>query len=540
MAHHVLVTDEVDPQGVRVLRDDPDIVVDERPTLPPAKVLEIIGDYDAIIGRSATKISAELLKAGKKLKVVGRAGVGIDNIAMDAATSLGIAVINAPAGNTVAVAELFFGALLAFLRKLGVADRSMREGRWDRSDLLGSEIKCRRIGIVGLGRIGGEVATRARAFGAEVAAYDPYIQHARFEALRVERFDSLDDLIRRSDILTVHTPLTDETRELIGAKELSLLPAGAVVVNMARGGIVNEAELAAALESGRIGGAIIDAFSKEPLAADHPFRSLPNVFLTPHLGASTVEAQRNVAVDVCVAVRDALVSGELSRSLNVPGGDTPEWNEIGPALTLATHATAVGRALLAARGTRAIGGLELACGTSLIGFRKPLLAAAAVGLLHDVVDEQRVNLINSVAIASARGIRLSSVDSPIAGDPWQVEISVSGENDSACIAGVARPGAGARLSRIERYTVDVQPRDTLIVLTNKDVPGVIGRVGTLLGGAGVNIAEYHQSRLQQGGDALAAIAVDGTIDETLREKLLALPEVRSVSVVSFRNGSAAR
>ncbi|MDQ6718668.1 MAG: phosphoglycerate dehydrogenase [Gemmatimonadota bacterium] len=540
MTHKVLVTDEVDPQGVQVLRDDPQIVVDERPTLPADKVLAIIGEYDAIIGRSATKITAELLAAGKNLKVVGRAGVGIDNIAMDAATSLGIAVINAPAGNTVAVAELFFGSVLAFLRKLGAADQSMREGRWDRSGLLGREIKGRRIGIVGLGRIGGEVAVRARAFGAEVAAYDPYIQPARFEALRVERIEDLDALIARSDILTVHTPLTDETRNIIGERELSLLPAGAIVVNMARGGIVNESALAAALKSGRIEGAVVDAFSKEPLAADHPLRGLPNVFLTPHLGASTMEAQRNVAVDVCVAVREALVSGELSRSLNVPGGDTAEWSEIRNALTLATQATTVGRAILASRGTRAVSGIELACGSGLTAFRKPLLAAAAVGVLHDIVDEQRVNLINSVAIAAARGIRLSSADTPVVGDPWQIEIGVNGESDSACIAGVARPGAGARLTRIERYKVDVQPRDTLIVLTNKDVPGVIGRVGTLLGGAGVNIAEYHQSRLEQGGDALAAIAVDGTIGDDIRANLLALPEVRSVSVVQFSDGTAGR
>jgi len=261
------------------------------------------------------------------------------------------------------------------------------------------------------------------------------------------------------------------------------------------------------------------------------------VFLTPHLGASTVEAQRNVAVDVCIAVRDALISGELSRSLNVPGGDTPEWSEIQSALALATQATSVGRAILAARGTRAVTGLELACGTALMGFRKPLLAAAAVGLLQDVVDEQRINLINSVAIAAARGIRLASADTPVTGEPWQIEVSVNGERDSACIAGVARPGAGPRLTRLERYKVDVQPRDTLIVLTNKDVPGVIGRVGTLLGAAGVNIAEYHQSRLAQGGDALAAVAVDGTIDDELRDKLLALPEVQSVSVVKFENSS---
>jgi len=431
------------------------------------------------------------------------------------------------------VVELFFGAVIAFLRKLGEADRSMRDGRWDRSSLLGAELKGRVLGIVGLGRIGGEVAHRARAFGVEVIAFDPYIQQSRFEAYRVEQMDELGDLIQRSDILTVHTPLTEETTNLIGARELRRLRNGAIVVNMARGGIVDEAALHAELQSGRLAGAIIDAFSKEPLASDHPLRKLPNVFLTPHIGAATAEAQRNVAVDVCIAVRDALTSGELSRSLNVPGGDSAEWKEIQHALTLARRAAAVGRTILASRGTRAVSGLELACGSALFRFRQPLAASAAVGALQHVVDAQRINLINSTSVAAARGIRLFSADTAAVEDPWQVEVKISGESDSVCIAGVARPGAGARLTRIEQYTVDVQPRDTLIVLTNSDVPGVIGHVGTVLGKAGVNIAEYHQSRLAQGGNALAAIAVDGQIDESVRGRLLAIPDVKSVAVVRF-------
>ncbi len=536
MTFRVFVTDNIDPQGVELLKAEPRIEVDERPTMPAAKLLDIIHDYDAIIGRSATRISSELLEAGKKLKVVGRAGVGVDNVAVDAATALGIAVINAPAGNTVAVAELFFGALIAFLRKLGQADQSMREGRWDRSALLGGELKGRTLGIVGLGRIGGEVAVRARAFAMEVIAYDPYIQQSRFEALRVEKVDQLETLLKRSDIATVHTPLTDETSGMIGEKELATLKSGAIVVNMARGGIVNEAALAVALRSGTIAGAVVDAFAKEPLPADHPLRGLANVFLTPHLGASTAEAQRNVAVDVCIAVRDALTSGELSRSLNVPGGDSAEWTEIKPALTLAKQATAVGRAILAARGSKAVTSIEVSRGSALRGFKQPLSAAAAVGALQHVVDDQRVNLINAASVASARGVSLFSADSPAADDPWQVEIRVNGEKDSVTVSGVARPGTAPRLSRIDQYTVDVQPRETLVVLTNRDVPGVIGHVGTLLGSSGVNIAEYHQSRLAQGGDALAAIAVDGQISEAVRSKLLAIPDVRTVSVISFRDG----
>lgn len=538
MPYRVLVTDGIDPQGIELLRADSRIEVEERPTLPPAQVLEIIPRFDAIIGRSATRISAELLAAGKNLKVVGRAGVGVDNIALDAATGLGIAVINAPAGNTIAVAELFFGAALAFIRKLGDANQSMHEGRWDRASLMGAELKGRTLGIVGLGRIGGEVALRARAFGMEVMAYDPYVQPARFESHRARRAEELNDLLERCDILTVHTPLTDETTNLIGERELKKLRAGAIVVNMARGGIVNEGALISALQSGHLGGAIVDAFAKEPLAADHPLRRLQNVFLTPHIGASTSEAQRNVAVDVCVAVRDALLSGELSRSLNVPGGDSSEWKDILPALTLASRAAAVGRAILASSGARALSGVELTCGSALSGFKQPLIASAAVGALLNVVDAQRINLINAASVAAARGIQLVTGDTASGEDPWHLEIKLSGGETAVCVAGVAPPGSAPRLRGIDNYKIDVQPRETLIVLTNRDVPGVIGHVGTMLGKAGVNIAEYHQSRLAQGGDALAAIAVDGRVDEGVRGRLLKIPDVRSVSVVAFEDAGA--
>jgi D-3-phosphoglycerate dehydrogenase / 2-oxoglutarate reductase len=300
VTYRVLVTDEIDAEGVALLSADPRIVVDEVPTLPKDELLARIGDYDAIVGRSATRISADVLEKARKLKVVGRAGVGVDNIALDTATALGIAVINAPAGNTIAVVELFFGTVISLLRYIPRADTSMHAGKWERSALLGSELKGRTLGIVGLGRIGGEVATRARAFGMNVVAYDPYIPKSRFEALRVQEINTLDALLEQSEILTVHTPLTDETKGMIGRREIARLPQRSIVVNMARGGIVEEKALVEALGSGNhLLGAVVDAYEKEPLAADHPLRNIPNVLLTPHIGASTTEAQRNVAVDVC-------------------------------------------------------------------------------------------------------------------------------------------------------------------------------------------------------------------------------------------------
>ncbi len=550
MRYRVLVTDEIDPEGVALLMGEPAFDVDEVPTLAPATLLERIGDYDALIGRSATRVSADLLRAGTRLKVVGRAGVGIDNIAMDAATEMGIAVINAPAGNTIAVAELFFGTIIGLLRSIPRADESMHAGRWDRSALLGSELNGRTLGIVGLGRIGGEVATRARAFGMSVVAFDPYIAESRFQRLGVIRFETLEQLLDVADIVTVHTPLTDETRGMIARREISRLRTGAIVVNMARGGIVDEETLAEALAAGQLAGAVLDAFVREPLAADHPLRRATNVLLTPHIGASTAEAQRNVAVDACAAVRDALISGEFSRSINVPDGGVTQWRELRPVRTLARRAAAIGRAMLASQGTGVVGRIDVRASPALASARDALMAAAALGVLDAVVEHDRVNVINARALAETRGIELSfteAPDGPASGTSTgaiaarALEVRLTGGVNDITVGGVAYGDVGGsgdegafRITRIGAFRVDVYPRDALLILTNRDVPGVIGRVGTLLGEAGVNIAEYHQARLAQGGEALAAVSVDGAIDESVKRQLLALPDVRSVTGVTFR------
>jgi D-3-phosphoglycerate dehydrogenase / 2-oxoglutarate reductase len=535
LKYRVLVTDEIDPEGVALLLAEPGLEVDEVPTLPKEELLARIGDYDAIVGRSATRISRELLEKAKKLRVVGRAGVGVDNIALDAATALGIAVINAPAGNTIAVAELFFGAVIGLLRHLTHANSSMHAGRWDRSQLLGSELNGKTLGIVGLGRIGGEVAIRARAFGMTVVAYDPYIARSRFETLRISDAGSLDSLLEQSNIVTVHTPLNDETTGMIGKRELARMPQRSILVNMARGGIVDEEAILEALERKQLVGAVIDAYEKEPLSADHPLRKQPDILLTPHIGASTMEAQRNVAVDVCVAVRDALLSGELSRSINVAdvGG---EWRDVEPALTLARRAAAVGRAILATQGTRAVQRLNVRTGAALTPARSAILASAARGLLEGTIEQERLNLINARSIAEARGIDLSTTETAAQDAPFSVEVRLSGGMQEIAVAGTAQPGSGIRLTRIGAFHVDVQPRETLLILTNNDVPGVIGRVGTLLGEAGVNIAEYHQARLAQGGQALAAVSVDGEVSESVRQSLLGLPDVLSAAVVCFNPG----
>ena len=533
MPFRVLVTDDIDADGVALLASEPRLRVDEVPTLPKDELLARIGDYDAFVGRSATRISEDVLRKATKLKVVGRAGVGVDNIALDVATELGVAVINAPAGNTIAVAELFFGTLISLFRHLPRANNSMQAGRWDRAQLLGAELKGRTLGIVGIGRIGGEIAARALAFGMTVVGYDPYVPDGRFQSLRIRRAPTLDALLAEAEILTVHTPLNEETTGLIGRSELSRLPPGAVVCNMARGGIVADDALAAALDAGKLRGAVLDVYVKEPLVGDHPFKGRDNVILTPHIGASTAEAQRNVAVEVCRAVRDALLSGELSGSLNVAQSSGRQWSDLHGALMVAQRASAVGRAILAGQGGRALQRLTVRYGPDLSGAGEVLAAAAAVGALEGVLESERLNLISARSLAASRGIEFTVAESDSLPHPASVEISLAAGMQELAVAGVAPRDAAWRLTRIGGFHVDVAPRDTLVVLTNKDVPGVIGRVGTLLGDAGVNIAEYHQARLAQGGEALAAITVDNAVGPDIQKRLLGLPDVLTATIVRF-------
>lgn len=526
----VLVTDEIDPEGLAVLRAQPRIEVVEKPTRPLAEVLEEIGTYDAFIGRSATKVTGDLLRAGERLKVIGRAGVGVDNIDIPTATELGIAVINAPGGNTVSVAELFFGVLLSLARNVTRADRSMHDGRWDRSKLGGVEIRGRTLAIVGLGRIGSEVAKRGRAFGMQLTAYDPYISNARFEELGVTRVEKLADLLERADVLTVHTPLTPETKGMIGAGELARLPRGAFVLNLARGGIVAEDALIDALRNGRVAAAALDVYAAEPLAADHPLRTMEQVILTPHLGASTSDAQRSVAIEACEAVRDALLSGDLSAAMNSAGVGGAAWADLRPLLNLADRLGRLGRALLPGP----LSSLELRYAGQRDQAPRPLLLAALMGAMRDVVDRRNVNLVNVHHVAAERGIEtaFTRVDGP--GELGEeVELRLEGGDRSIRVVGALLGDVQGRIVRIGAFRVDVAPRGNMVVLRNRDVPGVIGRVGTLLGEAGVNIAEYHQARLQVGGEALAAISVDGPMPREVCDALSALSEVLDVRQVDM-------
>ncbi|MBA2244174.1 MAG: phosphoglycerate dehydrogenase [Gemmatimonadetes bacterium] len=526
----VLVTDEVDPEGVALLRAEPALDVQERPTLPPAQLLEEIGGYDALIGRSATRITRELLERGTCLRVIGRAGVGVDNIAIERATEMGIAIINAPGGNTVSVAELTFGVLLALARNVHRAAESMARGAWDRSFLGGTELRGRTLAVIGLGRIGSEVARRGRAFGMTLLGYDPYVGEARFEELGVERARSLTEAVERADVLTLHVPLTAETQGMIGAAELARLNPRAYLLNLARGGLIDESALIDALRSGRLAGVALDVFAREPLAADHPLRTLPNVLLTPHLGASTAEAQRSVAVEACAAVRDALLTGDLSAALNAAGVGAGAWGEMRPLFDLADRLGRLGAALLPG-GLTAI---ELRYTGPREEAPRPLLLAALQGALRNVVDRRAINLVNAQHVATERGIETAWTHVAGRGELGEeIELRLEGGDRGVRVGGALLGEIHGRITRIGAFRVDVAPRGTLLVLRNRDVPGVIGHVGTLLGGAGVNIAEYHQARLQAGGEALAAVSIDSRVTPEILDALVGLPDMLEVRQVGM-------
>jgi D-3-phosphoglycerate dehydrogenase len=448
----------------------------------------------------------------------------VDTIDVDAATERGIAVLTAPAGNTVSAAELTLALLLALVRRVPAADRSMRAGQWDRKSFNGTELRGKTLGLVGAGRIGGEVARRARAFGMRIVAFDPYLTPERATSMEIE-LAALDDVLSQADVISVHVPLTEATTHLIGAEQLARLKRTAFVLNVARGEVVDGAALYDALVGKRIAGAALDVYEEEPLPADHPLRSLDNVVLTPHLGASTVEAQQSVALEIADAVRSALVDGDLSRAVNAPAIGGEEMRRLRPMMELAERLGRLASALAGDAVTR----VEVRYSGAQEQTLRPLTASALIGVLSRAVGRSTVNIVNALRLADARGIAVEQVRAPAHGDYAEhVELRVASGSQAARVGGALLAAGHPRVVRIDDYRVDIVPRGTLVVIRNHDVPGVIGRVGTVLGDAGVNIGEYHQARLSAGGDALAAVSVDGRLEAGVVEALRAIPEVFEV------------
>jgi len=529
-ALRVVATDGISPEGLAPLREDGELEVREHAKSEGAFHTDL-AEARGLVLRSATRVTEALLDEAPHLRVVGRAGVGVDNIDVEACTRRGVAVFNAPSGNTISAAELAFALMLASVRRIVAADRSLRAGEWARSRFKGNELRGKVLGLVGAGRIGGEVARRARAFGMSVLVSDPYLTRERVGELDAEAAE-LEDLLARADVVTFHVPLTDSTRNLLNAERLALMKPTAHLVNTSRGGVVDEEALARALADGRLAGAALDVYGLEPLQEDSPLRDAPNLILTPHLGASTEEAQERVATEVARSVRKALLEGDLAGALNAPSVGGRALAELGPLLDLGRRLGHIGVVLAPG----AVRGVHVEYSGESPEALGVLPRHVLMGLLTPVLGVAQVNVVNAAVLAENRGIAVSSGRRPRRGAPGErVLVTLDTSEGRLELDGGLLGEYHPRILGLDGYDVNLAPEGTLLILRNRDVPGVIGHVGTVLGRAGMNIAEYHQARRSEGGEALAAVVLDGAVPDEVLAAIRALPDVMDARVVRVRD-----
>jgi D-3-phosphoglycerate dehydrogenase len=521
----IAVADPVNDRGLELLRAVPDFEV-MYAAGKPDQLAQALPRAHALLVRSETKVTAAMLAQAPNLRLVGRAGTGVDNVDVEAATRAGIAVVNTPGGNTVSAAEQAIALMLALVRRVPWAAESMRKGEWDRKRFSGIELSDKVLGLVGLGRIGTHVATVARALGMDVVAHDPHVPAERAKELGIALLP-LDQLLARADVVSLHLPLVDETRNLIDRRRLALMKPTAVLVNTARGGLVDEAALLEAVEAGRLAGAALDVFEQEPLPRDSVLRKADRLILTPHLAASTTEAQERVAVEICRLVKDALLSGVIGGAVNVPGLSSELVVRLRPLLDLGR---AVGR--LAAQVSRGgVNAIEVQYGGTDDEALKPATLATVEGVLTGM-GVGPVSMVNALARAEERGVRLSRrISAPEAGFATTLGVALHADGRTTRVVGALLGETLGRVIEIDGFVVDITPEGYVIVLRNRDVPGVIGRVGTAIGEAGVNIGSYHVSRRDR--EALAVIAVDGAPDTALLEKLARLPDILEVRLANL-------
>lgn len=526
---NVLISDKLGDDGVAVLNDADDVSVDVRTGLSEDELVEAIVDYDALVIRSGTKVTAPILHAGNRLKVVGRAGVGIDNVDVDEATRRGVIVMNTPDANTIATAEHTFALLMAAARNIVSAHNSMASGAWERSAFTGSELKDKVLGVVGFGRVGRAVATRAQAFGMSIVAYDPFVSERVGRDAKVELVD-LEDLLGSADYITLHTALSDDTKHLINDERLALTKPGAVLINAARGGLVDADAVARSLEAGHLRTAAIDVYDVEPPAADHPLVNHPKVIHTPHLGASTTEAQRSVAIEIAEQVLDALRGDRISNSVNLafpPGLDFARVNHF---ISLAAK---IGR-LQCAMADEQIEQVELEL---YADDAEDLMRPVAAGLLKGILDAampDSVNFVNAPILARDNGLKISrSVGLGQADYRNQITCRVSWADGERTVSGVVFSDDHPRIVQVSDYRLEADPTGTVLLMLNNDVPGVIGAVGGVLGDYGINIAEWRLGRNADRTQALSFINLDSAPGGDVLDRLRGLPPVTKAVVVEL-------
>ena len=520
MKHKVLITDPISDNGVEIFKNNNFEIIDRIDNKD--NLDDIIDTIDAWIIRSGTKISEAHIKAAKKLQVIGRAGVGVDNIDIKTATKYGVVVMNVPDGNSISAAEHTMALMLALSRNVHIGHSTLQDGKWERANLVGNELRNKTLGVVGLGRIGREVIDRALSFNMKILGYDPYVNQDLFDVDKVKIVD-LDELTKASDIITVHVPLNDSTRDLFDKDRLSKMKKDAKIINVARGGIINESDLADALNNEVIGGAGIDVFSSEPLPETNPLKDAKNTLLTPHLGASTYEAKEGVSLSICQQAIDFINDNKLNNAINVPISDMSMLKKIQPYLDLSELIGKIQSQLL----NGSIKKIEINCYGSIDDI-KPMSIALIKGLLSEVVDN-RVNYINALSIAEERGIEIINTFNPQI-DKYAnlIDSNIYTSNKTINVGGGVFFGNEFRILKFMGHDINFIPEGDIILSRNKDIPGVVGKIGTILGESGVNIAEYILSRPQKKETPISIIKVDHSVTQDYLEKLNKIDEIIEV------------
>lgn len=527
----IIVCDPISPKGIALLQKRPEfkvLVLDKR--LPEAELLPLVSDAAALVVRSETKITRAVMEAARHLRVVGRAGVGVDNVDVETATQRGVVVMNTPGGNTISTAELTFSMLMAMARKIPQANASMKAGEWNRKSFQGTELYNKTLGILGLGRIGSEVARRAIAFGMRVYAYDPYLSLARAKALQVEMAE-LDEIYANVDFLTVHMPMSEETKGMVNAAAFAKMKHGVRILNCARGGIVNEADLLAAIQTGQVAGAALDVYEAEPLPKDSPLRALPQVIMTPHLGASTEEAQDNVGIEVAEAITDFLLQGAVRNAVNLPNLDSKTYAVVKPYLNLGEK---LGR-LLAQMAPKRNDRIVITYGGKATEIpADPVTRAVLKGFLESAGGKD-VNQVNVRTLANGLGLLIEEIKSSEQTDfsEW-LHVAVHAGGQKSSIGGTFFSAHHyPRIVRLNSQPVEIIPEGVLLLLNNKDRPGMVGHIGSLMGRHNLNIASMSLHRERAGGLALTVLNLDSIPPSAVLDELRQDPDISNLRVVKL-------
>jgi D-3-phosphoglycerate dehydrogenase len=528
MTPRVLISDALSPAAVQIFKDR-GVEVDFQPNLgkDKDKLAEVVGSFDGLAIRSATKVSPKILEKAKHLKVIGRAGIGVDNVDIPAATARGVIVMNTPFGNSITTAEHAISLMLALARQIPEADTSTRAGKWEKNKFMGVEIYGKTLGVIGCGNIGSIVADRGVGLKMHVIAYDPFLSPERALEIGAEKVD-LDELFRRADFITLHTPLTEKTKNIIDATSLKKMKKGIRIVNCARGGLVDEAALAEALKSGHVAGAAFDVFVEEPATAN-PLFALPNVVCTPHLGASTSEAQENVALQIAEQMSDYLLRGAISNAVNFPSITAEEAPRLKPFISLAEKLGSFAGQLT----ETGLSKVQIAYEGHVAQMKtKALTSAAIAGLLRPMLQD--VNVVSAPIVAKERGIVVEEVTREAAGDYESlITVTVTTEKQTRGVSGTVFADGRPRIVNIKGIRMDAEFGSSMVYITNLDKPGFIGKFSSTLGDAGINIATFHVGREAPGANAVALIEIDGELPADVLAKVRALPQVQSARVLKF-------